>query len=95
MGKGHVSNYQETLRRKEERKAEKKARKARQEKILQKFENSMGAQELRDLQGMGWEEKAKFVLASSWILNKWYEKLGLLIFLFLGCWKILNLFGLF
>jgi len=34
-------------------------------------------------------------LKANWCFNKWWEKVGFFIILFLGVWKLLNLFGLF
>lgn len=91
MGRGNVSK----INRKEERKQQAASRKAKQKAIISKMENLVGTKSISELQDMSWGEKVRFVMMSSWILNLWYEKLGMLLFIFLGMWKILNLFGLF
>ena len=91
MGRGGVSKINSAKDRKQDRMIHKAKKKA----LIAKVENSLGAQGFNDLQGMTWGQKVNFVLISSWIFNTWYEKMGLLLFTFLGCWKILNFFGLF
>lgn len=89
MGRSGVSKINKARERARDRAASKAKRKA----IMAKMENSIGAKGINELHGMSWGEKVSFVLSSAWILNAWYEKLGLIIIIFLAGWKLLNLFG--
>ena len=91
MGRGNVSKHYDREKRKEKH----SARKARQNAILAKIQGTADAKGISELQNMKFGEKVRFIMTSSWILNAWYEKVGFLLFIILGCWKILNLFGLF
>lgn len=91
MGRGNVSKIMKSRSRAEERAAAKKKRQA----LMSRMNDALGAKGINELNNMSWGEKVNFVLSSAWILNAWYEKLGLLIVLFLAGWKFLNFFGWF
>ena len=89
MGKGSISRYHE----KEERRLRREAEKNQRRKLLSKIESNWDAKDMSSLKGLTFGQKAMFILQSSWILNAWYEKVGLLIMIILSGWKVLNLFG--
>lgn len=92
MGRGNVSK----LVRAREKKVERDASKKRRNAILAKMQDSIGAKGLNELQGMTWGQKIGFVISSAWIFNTWYEKMIMLLLVYMGGWKILNLtFGWF
>ena len=91
MGRGNVSKIMKGR----ERASANKTAKAKRKAILDKMQDSIGAKGINELSDMGWGEKIHFIMSSAWIFNAWYEKALLLAFVYLGGWKILNMFGWF
>ncbi len=91
MGRGNISKIQNARIREVERNSAKAKRKS----LMAKMENSLGAKGINELHGMKLGEKINFVLSSAWIFNAWYEKVLMLLLVYLGGWKLLNLFGFF